>query len=529
VAYVTPLYGGSDAQVDYRLGLVQHGCDSDVQLGYRTDARERPLRWIGSGLDAFGMAGVTAGAELTAAQFEMARRLGRGAHPGTGEQLVAPKLAVPADAKLALGPLVAAVNQTAAARGVDPATLFAGQRVGRAWASAARGVQRRGARAVSRADEATALAEAAGLDPDVVWGRDAVAQALGNLYQPRAMLDEQGKPVLGPDGTPQVERVVRRERVGIAAYDIGITVPKSLSVLLAMAPDELTERIEGLYTQAAERTMAWTEARTSYVKRGHHGGGRSARQERSSGMSGWVMTHRAARPVGEFPIGDPHWHVHITVANLAQAPDGTWLTIGAGGRELMRHAPAIDKVTQAQVRAELHHELGIGFARSQTTGLWEVEHIPQPVLDLFSKRHQQVSEVLAALGYSNTTTSAKDARVLTRESRSSKSETTAAADGTLRDYWRAQAISAGYDPGDWMPAVLAGYQAGHIGRANEATARANETMLARHGITLDDVVARLIDPEHGLTAHTAGFLIWRRSPRPLMRCPMGHRRRRWKR
>ncbi|MBV9445650.1 MAG: relaxase domain-containing protein, partial [Streptosporangiaceae bacterium] len=505
MAYVTPLYGGSDAQVDYRLGLVQHGCDSDVQLGYRTDARERPLRWIGAGLDAFGTEGVTAGAELTAEQFEMARRLVRGQHPATGEQLVAPKVAVPADAKLALGPLVAAVNQTATTRGVDPATLFAGQQVGRAWATAVRGVQRRGARAVSRADETTALAEAAGLDPDAVWGRDAVAQALGNLYQPRAMLDEQGKPVLGPDGTPQVERVVRRERVGIAAYDIGITLPKSLSVLLAMAPDELTERIEGLYTQAAERTMAWTEARTSYVKRGHHGDGRSARQERSSGMSGWVMTHRAARPVGEFPIGDPHWHVHITVANLAQAPDGTWLTIGAGGRELMRHAPAIDKVTQAQVRAKLHRELGIGFARSETTGLWEVDHIPQPVLDLFSKRHQQVSEVLDALGYSNTTTSAKDARVLTRESRSSKSETTAAADGTLRDYWRAQAISAGYDPGDWMPAVLAEYQAGHPGRANEATARANETMLARHGITLDDVVARLTDPEHGLTAHTRRF------------------------
>ncbi|MBV8996132.1 MAG: relaxase domain-containing protein, partial [Pseudonocardiales bacterium] len=505
MAYVTPLYGGSDAQVDYRLGLVQHGCDSDVQLGYRTDARERPLRWFGSGLDAFGVAGVSAGAELTAEQFEMARRLVRGQHPATGEQLVAPKVAVLADAKLSLDPLVAAVTEIAAARGIDPATLFEGERVGRAWAAAARGVERRGARAVSRADEATALAEAAGLDPDAVWGGETVAEALGNLYQLRLVLDEQGKPVLGPDGTPQVERVVRRERVGIAAYDIGITLPKSLSVLLAMAPDELTEQIEGIYTSAAERTMAWTEARTSYVKRGHHGGGRSACQESSSGMSGWVMVHRAARPVGEFPVGDPHWHVHVTVANLAQAPDGTWLTIGAGGRELMRHAPAIDKVTQAQVRAELHQKLGISFARSEATGLWEVEHIPQPVLDLFSKRHAQVTTVLAALGYSNAMTSAKDARVLTRESRSAKSETTAAADGTLRDYWRAQAVSAGYDPGDWMPAVLADYQAGQTGRANEATARANETLLARHGITLDDLVARLIDPEHGLTAHTRRF------------------------
>jgi hypothetical protein len=153
----------------------------------------------------------------------------------------------------------------------------------------------------------------------------------------------------------------------------------------------------------------------------------------------------------------------------------------------------------------LHHELGISFARSQVTGLWEVEHIPEPVLELFSKRHQQVTAVLAALGYSNTTTSAKDARVLTRESRSVKSETTAAADVTLREYWRAQAVSAGYDPGEWMPAVLAGYQAGQAAQPTEAAARANETMLARHGITLDELVARLIDPEQGLTAHTRRF------------------------
>jgi hypothetical protein len=166
----------------------------------------------------------------------------------------------------------------------------------------------------------------------------------------------------------------------------------------------------------------------------------------------------------------------------------------------VRWAPPAAGWDSTQVRAELHRELGISFARSQATGLWEVEHIPQAVLELFSKRHQQVSAVLAALGYSNTTTSAKDARVLTRTSRSVKSETTAAADVTLREYWRAQAVSAGYDPGEWMPAVLANYRAGHPGRASE-------TMLARHGITLDELVARLTDPEHGLTAHTRRFSV----------------------
>lgn len=96
MAYVTPIYGGSAAQIDYRLGIGQRGCGSDAQFRYRADARERPLRWIGGGLPEFGIAGLAAGAELTPAQHDMARALMTGKHPVTGEQLVAPKLAVPA-------------------------------------------------------------------------------------------------------------------------------------------------------------------------------------------------------------------------------------------------------------------------------------------------------------------------------------------------------------------------------------------------------------------------------------------------
>jgi hypothetical protein len=49
--------------------------------------------------------------------------------------------------------------------------------------------------------------------------------------------------------------------------------------------------------------------------------------------------------------------------------------------------------------------------------------------------------------------------------------------------------------------VLARYRAG----GDSGTERANETMLARYGITLDDVVARLTHPETGVTAHTRRF------------------------
>jgi hypothetical protein len=83
---------------------------------------------------------------------------------------------------------------------------------------------------------------------------------------------------------------------------------------------------------------------------------------------------------------------------MAQAEDGTWLPIAAGGQELMRHASTIDALAQAQIRSELHREFSIGFTLSDQSGLWEIEHIPQAVLDLFSKPQEQTAPARSQLG-----------------------------------------------------------------------------------------------------------------------------------
>ncbi len=512
MAYVTPIYGGSAAQVDYRLGIGAHGCDSDVAFAYRADGRERPLRWIGGGLAEFGVDGLTAGAELTADQHDLARALMAGRHPGTGEQLVAPKLAVPADAKVALGPLVAAVRQVAAERGVaEPVDVFTAPRQRSGWNTAVRAVARRGDAALLRVDDALKLAEAAGLEAEQVWPDVDLLATYSNLYQPRPVRAEDGTPVVAEEGSPRIELVARRVPVGITGFDIGVTLPKSMSLLLAFLPDELVDQVEAGYTTAIERTFAWVEDRTSYVRRGKHGDGHTARHEQTAGFAGWVMTHRAARPVGHAPVGDPHWHVHITVANMAKAPDGTWLTVAAGGRDLMRHAPAIDKLTQAQVRGFLHEQFGITFTRRERSGVWEVAQIPDETIVYFSKRGQQVASVLEQLGYGNADVSAAQARVLTRESRSAKSETTAKSDATLRGLWRADAARAGLDPDALIDHVLtnaANSQPGAEAIAEPAAVPAAEVVdevAARFGISLDDLVTALTDPERGLTAHARRF------------------------
>jgi hypothetical protein len=105
--------------------------------------------------------------------------------------------------------------------------------------SAVRAVARRGDAALLRVDDALALAEAAGLEAERVWPDVDLLATYSNLYEPQAVVDEDGKPELDDHGRPKIELTPRRVPVGIVGFDIGITLPKSASLLLAFLPDEL--------------------------------------------------------------------------------------------------------------------------------------------------------------------------------------------------------------------------------------------------------------------------------------------------
>ncbi|HEY3480466.1 MAG TPA: hypothetical protein VGL02_16340, partial [Streptomyces sp.] len=218
MSYVTAVRSGAAARVDYRLAQ-QHGCD-EHQLGYRTDLRERPLEWIGTGFDAYGpelaRLGVRAGAELTPDQFDIARALAAGFHPVTGQQLVAGKREIYPDAKVSAQALVDAVDAEAARRGVPVAALLErNAKFAPRLATMRREAARKGAAAATRADHAGAIAVAAGLDPERVWGPGVHAAAVANLTEQRTVVDPK-------TGVPTVVSMPRRVDVGIKFFDIEI-------------------------------------------------------------------------------------------------------------------------------------------------------------------------------------------------------------------------------------------------------------------------------------------------------------------
>jgi hypothetical protein len=230
-----------------------HGCrdaEGDRQFSYHADGRERPLRWIGTGLVEVGL---VAGSELTEADFDTARALLLGVDLRTGEQLVKHKLAVPRDAKVPLAPLVAAVREKATRVGVAAAALMGSDRTARMLTRAERQVESLGEGAVLRADDAGLVAAAAGLTPGEVWAGGEQERAVGNLTRVEVVDDGQG-------GTRTVE-VPRRVVAGNLGYDVSFTLPKSYSLLLAFAEEETAARVEDFYAGKVGRRSAGSRRR----------------------------------------------------------------------------------------------------------------------------------------------------------------------------------------------------------------------------------------------------------------------------
>jgi len=374
---------------------------------------------------------------------------------------------------------------------VHPEALFGSVKVGRAYGRAVRAVVNDGDGAVLRADDAGRVADGAGLDVEAVWGAGVYAAAAGNLTEART--------VAGADGKG-VERLVPRRRVvGNMGYDVSFTLPKSHSLLLAFAEETTAAAIEQLYTAGVGATFDWLEAQTAYGMRGHHGEGKTAQTVRGSGFLGWSMVHRAARPVAGRVVGDPHWHVHVTVANMTRGADGGWSTVAAGGRDLMRHAPAADHVLKALVRRRLAVEFGVEFARSQRTGAWEVAAIPDATLRAFSKRGASIEAMLRDLGFDPALATRRAEDLAAAQTRHDKTEHTAAPDATLRSIWQAEARTLGVDPDRLAAAALPGPANGGGQPTEQNQQQQDQERL------LADVVGRLTDPERGLTSGRRRF------------------------
>ncbi|WP_331721785.1 relaxase domain-containing protein (plasmid) [Streptomyces sp. NBC_01102] len=465
----------ADAQVEYRLreqagcGVVEADAVETLVVDDAVDAaldyRLRPegdghLVWVGSGMTAFGYA---AGDRLDEEAKNAARRIMNGCHPATGARLLASTASARAhpDAQLTVARLTEAIEALAAEKGVEPADLLAGKpKQQRQLATQLRMVNRFGEAQRLKVTELHKLARAAGLDLDDIYGAETVERA-------RASADK---------------RIDKRVR----GWDLVLDLPKSDSTLAGLMGDLDEHTFRDLVQRAKDDTVCQAEQWIGYAVAGEDG---EKVRIATGGLLGWSVEHLAARPVTAGEPGDPHLHVHVTIANMALCEDGEWRAIANSGKDFHRHAKALDGYFKARVRELTYETFGVRREYNPDTRAWEIRNVPEELRDAFSRRHAAVNERVAE------DASREERQRVADETRRAKVDADASG---MRESWRTRAQTVVGDVDAMVAAAAPGPpDDGGPGIDGPGT-----------GPRLpgpDDLARVVFDPETGLTASQKSF------------------------
>lgn len=208
-------------------------------------------------------------------------------------------------------------------------------------------------------------------------------------------------------------------------YDLTLRPPKSVSILWALGDQEQQQEIRQAHREAVDAVVDYVERHALYARRGSGDRGKLE----TDGVVAAAFDHRTSR------AGDPLLHSHVVTANLTRTVDGNWQSID--GRPLYDHARPGGFLYQAHLRHLLSERLGIRWDPVHN-GWAEVEGVPDDVIRLFSKRRDEIEEMVAEAGYS----SARAHQIATLATRQAK-EYGVDAD-TLERRWRAEAEALGF-------------------------------------------------------------------------------------
>ena len=170
-----------------------------------------------------------------------------------------------------------------------------------------------------------------------------------------------------------------------AGYDFTFSVPKSVSLFLAVEPEN---EVREMVLEAFRATMADVEAEMKTRVRGRDQSGRQRDTERLTGNLAYAaFVHEVSRPVDGVP--DPHFHIHCYVLNATyDEVEQRWK---AGFfRDLKKDAPYWEAAFHARVAGKLV-EAGYGIRRTERD--FELATVSRETIDKFSRRTAEIEEL----------------------------------------------------------------------------------------------------------------------------------------
>ncbi len=252
--------------------------------------------------------------------------------------------------------------------------------------------------------------------------------ARGDFECLHAGLDTSGHSLIANDGG-------RLAHVG--GYDVTFSAPKSLSVLWALAGDDLRKQLEDIQDAAVKSATELLNGEAAFCRRGHNGV-----EIEKVALTAAAFQHGEARPAlhdDGATFADPALHTHLVVLNLAQRSDGSYGRLD--GRPIFAWKMAAGAVYHQALAAGL---LARGFRIDVTgsNGIFEVAGVDPALCRYFSARRIEIENELAAVGLETSDAPAL-AAAKARVTRKSK-----ALDGGTDQHviWAERAASLGYSP-----------------------------------------------------------------------------------
>lgn len=181
----------------------------------------------------------------------------------------------------------------------------------------------------------------------------------------------------------------------VPGIDCNLSPPKSVSALLPFVSHQQRAALEQAHLAAVRVTLGELERRVAACRPTVDG-----QQVHTPGELGVaVFTHHTSRPTSEVAAEpgrppDPQLHSHAFVFNLAWC-QGRYLAVDS--RPLYKFATTAEAIYSCELAAGVQ-QLGyqLSWRETRTGRVWELAGVDQRLLELFSSRHRQLAQQVAA-------------------------------------------------------------------------------------------------------------------------------------
>lgn len=176
-------------------------------------------------------------------------------------------------------------------------------------------------------------------------------------------------------------------RHAVAGYDFTFSLPKSASVLWAVADAKIQAIIAAAHHKAIDDVLAFMERELAATRAGEAGRDGAVAQVEVTGLIAAAFDHFDSR------AGDPQLHTHIVVSNKVRTVfDGKWRSLD--GRPLHAATVALSELHTAVFADHLSRALGVHWERRERetdrNPTWAIAAVPEHLVAEFSSRSRHI-------------------------------------------------------------------------------------------------------------------------------------------